>query len=102
MSAILVSPAVVYNAAVRHRHPCLFWFGNCSYAKLKVTYEIRKMLCPLCQHELVDVEYSGSRVFVKSLTSFNYVRDGWLPLTENGVTVWRVVDSGGIHRGRDY
>ena len=101
MSVILVSPSVVVKKPVRCRHTCIFWFGNCSYAKLKVTYEVRKMLCPLCHHELVDVEYSGSRVFVKSLSSLNYVRDGWLPLTENGVTVWRVVDSGG-HRGRDY
>jgi hypothetical protein len=32
------------------------WFGVCSYRKLKVTPEKRKELCPICQHELVDIE----------------------------------------------
>lgn len=77
--------------AVRSRHSVIFWWGNCSYSQLKVTYEVRKMLCPLCQHELVDVEYLGSKVFAKDRMALDYVRDSWLPLLENGVPVWRVV-----------
>jgi hypothetical protein len=35
------------------------WFGVCSYRKLKVTPEKRKEICPICQHELVYINYVG-------------------------------------------
>ena len=76
----------------RVRHVVVTWFGNCSYRRLKVTYEVRKMLCPLCQNELLDGEYSGSKVFAKDKNALDYVRDSWMPLLEDGVEVWRVVE----------
>ena len=38
------------------------WFGNCSYRKLKVTVELRKSVCPICQHDLVKLRYNGSKL----------------------------------------
>jgi hypothetical protein len=35
------------------------WFGVASYRKLKVTVEVRRRLCPICQHELEKLRYSG-------------------------------------------
>ena len=86
---------VVKGSAVRSRHTVIYWFGNCAYTKLKVTYEVRAMLCPLCKHELVDGEYSGSKVFALAKYAVDYVRDSWLPLLEEGVPVWHVVEGGG-------
>ena len=57
------------------------WFGVCSYRKLKVTVEKRKELCPLCQHDLIDIEYHG----IKSLSS---ERDAFEDYEENGFPAW--------------
>ena len=57
------------------------WAGVCSYRKLKVTPEKRKELCPLCQHDLIDVEYLG----LKSLSS---ERDAFEDFEENGLPAW--------------
>ena len=73
---------------VRRRHVVVTWFGNCSYSRLKVTYEVRKMICPLCLHELEDGVYSGSKIFAKDKSARDYVRDSWMPLVEDGVVVW--------------
>jgi hypothetical protein len=81
---------------VRNRHVVVTWFGNCSYRKLKVTYEVRKMVCPLCQHDLEDGIYCGNKVFAKDKNSSDYVRDSWLPLFEDGRKVWVVSDKGGL------
>ena len=51
------SKRVRVNVGRRSRHSVIFWWGNCSYSKLKVTYEVRKMLCPKCGHELLDGQY---------------------------------------------
>ena len=80
---------------VRSRRVVVTWFGNCSYRELKVTYEVRKMVCPLCGHDLEDGDYSGRFVFCKNKDSPFYVRDGWMPLMEDGVSVWRVVPETG-------
>jgi uncharacterized Zn ribbon protein len=85
--------SLVVNA-VRSRNVVVTWFGNCSYRRLKVTYEVRKMVCPLCLHELEDGVYSGSKVFAKDKNACDYVRDSWLPLLEDGVQVWVVSDKG--------
>jgi hypothetical protein len=77
--------------AVKSRHSVIFWWGNCSYSQLKVTYEVRKMLCPLCQHPLVDAEYLGNKIFAKDRNALDYVRDSWMPAVEDGVEVWRVI-----------
>jgi len=86
--------SVVKNTGQRCRHVVVTWFGNCSYRRLKVTYEVRKMLCPLCLHELVDGDYLGSKVFAKDKNSADYVRDSWMPAVENGVAVWVVSHKG--------
>ena len=62
-----------------------------SYRKLKVTYEVRKMLCPLCQHELIEAKYLGSKVFALAKYAVDYVRDSWMPALEDGYEVWQVV-----------
>lgn len=79
---------------VRSRHVVVTWFGNCSYRRLKVTYEVRKMVCPLCLHELEDGRYFGSKVFALDRNACDYVRDSWLPLVEDGREVWVVSDKG--------
>lgn len=84
------------NVGRRSRHPVIFWWGICSYSQLKVTYEVKKQLCPFCKSELYDLEYSGSKIFAKDRKALDYVRDSWLPLLENDVPVWRVAaDNGG-------
>jgi hypothetical protein len=82
-----MSQVLVVNA-VRSRHVVVTWFGNCSYRRLKVTYEVRKMVCPLCQNDLEDGVYSGGKVFAKDKNALDYVRDSWMPLVEDGVVVW--------------
>ena len=69
------------------------WDGVCSFRKLKVSIEVRKSLCPLCQHELVDGEYHGKRNIETDRLSFGYGREGWEPLIEEGVVVWTVSES---------
>jgi hypothetical protein len=85
---------VLVVKAIRSRHVVVTWFGNCSYRKLKVTYEVRKMVCPLCQHELEDGNYFGNKAFALNRIALDYVRDSWMPLREDGLEVW-VVSSGG-------
>lgn len=74
--------------SVRSRHVVVWWWGSCSYRRLKVTYEVRKMLCPLCLHELQDGVYFGDKIFAKDKNASDYVRDSWLPLLEEGREVW--------------
>jgi len=49
-----------YKAGVKRFHIAT-WFGNCSYRKLKVTPKIRKEVCPICQHDLVEILYFGCK-----------------------------------------
>ena len=84
-----MSEVLLVNTA-RSRHVVVTWFGNCSYKRLKVTYEVRKMLCPLCLHELEDGVYYGSKVFAKDKSASDYVRDSWMPAVEDGREVWVV------------
>ncbi len=80
--------------AHRNRHVVVTWFGNCSYRRLKVTYEVRKIVCPLCLHELEDAQYLGSKVFALDRHAIDYVRDSWMPLFEDGHEVWLISDKG--------
>jgi hypothetical protein len=64
------------------------WFGVCSYRKLKVTVERKRVLCPICQSELVPVEYHGSKSFVKERSSPDYRRDSFEDYCEDGRVVW--------------
>ena len=85
-----MSQALIINSVKRSRHVVVTWFGNCSYRRLKVTYEVRKMVCPLCLHELEDGCYFGSKAFALDKNAIDYVRDSWLPLFEDGREVWIV------------
>ncbi len=53
------------------------WFGVCSYRKLKVTPKKRKELCPICQHELIDIKYVGGACVVKHKDDPDYCRDSF-------------------------
>jgi len=35
------------------------WFGNVAYRKMKVTVEMRKAVCPICQQDLLMLRYKG-------------------------------------------
>jgi hypothetical protein len=89
-----MSQVLLVTTAKRSRHVVVTWFGNCSYRRLKVTYEVRKMVCPWCLHDLEDGRYFGSKVFAFDKNSADYVRDSWLPLNEDGVPVWVVSEKG--------
>ena len=68
------------------RHTVATWFGNCSYRKLKVTPEVRKKLCPICQSELVRIQYSGKKRLYLSEED-----DTFEDYLEDGDVVWVVV-----------
>ena len=53
------------------------WFGVCSYRKLKVTPEKRKEVCPICQHELIDLKYVGVACMIKHKDDPDYCRDSF-------------------------
>jgi hypothetical protein len=80
----------IVQSVEKRRHRTLVWFGTCSYRKLKVTYEVREMLCPLCQHELEDAHYLGSAEFQFNVEAIDYQRNCWMPLHEDGLVVWVV------------
>jgi len=68
-------------------HVCT-WFGVCSYRKLKVTVEVKKDLCPICQHDLIWIRYFGDRSFVLDGNSSDYRRDSFEDYEEDGRVVW--------------
>jgi hypothetical protein len=70
-----------YDSSVRNFHIAT-WFGVCSYRKLKVTPEVRKELCPICQSELVDIRYTGF-----NREHFSDKRKVFADLVENGEVV---------------
>jgi hypothetical protein len=65
------------------------WFGVCSYRKLKVTAERRKDVCPICQYELVALDYVGLKRFVTDMREPEYERDSYEDFMENGCVAWR-------------
>lgn len=65
------------------RHTVATWFGSCSYRRLKVTPEVRKKLCPICESELVRIQYSGSKRLYLSEED-----DTFEDFLEDGVAVW--------------
>lgn len=80
---------------IKRRHIVVHWFGNCSYRRLKVTIEVRKMCCPHCGHELEDGSYYGKEMFVTNKKEPDYTRDNWMPLFEDGQQVWIANPEGG-------
>ena len=81
----------VVSVVHRSRLSAIFWFGRISYRMLKLTYEVLKMVCPMCLHELEDITYDGDRVFATDKSACDYVRDSWMSLVEDGRVVWHVV-----------
>jgi hypothetical protein len=73
---------------VKSRVRGFVWFGSLSYRRLHVTYESRKLLCPLCKHELEPARYFGLKVFQHNSMKSDYVANFWSPLEENGEVVW--------------
>jgi len=64
------------------------WFGNCSYRKLKVTIEMRKAVCPICQHDLVRLRYFGGKGIVTDRSSPEYERDSFEDYEEGSLPVY--------------
>jgi hypothetical protein len=64
------------------------WFGCCSYRKLKVTVERRKEFCPICNKELLRLDYHGYREFVFDRCCSGYEREEFLPINEGSGDVW--------------
>ena len=73
-----------YKEGVKRFHIAT-WFGNCSYRKLKVTAKIRKECCPICNNELYEIQYFGSKSLDLSdeRDSFeNFEEDGQIVFVE--------------------
>jgi hypothetical protein len=64
------------------------WFGCCSYRKLKVTVEVKKAVCPICQHDLVGIRYFGVKRIIYDRCSHGYMRDSFEDYEEDGRPVW--------------
>ena len=64
------------------------WFGVASYRALKVRVAKRKVLCPLCGHDLVKLLYYGSKNFVLNRDSSYFARESFDDLVEDGRVVW--------------
>jgi hypothetical protein len=73
---------------VKSRVRGFVWFGSLSYRRLHITYESRKLLCPLCKQELEPARYYGSEVFQHNPLKSDYKTNFWMPLKENGEVVW--------------
>lgn len=78
----------IQECVIKKRTRGLVWIGALSYRKMKITYESRKMLCPLCKHELEPHRYYGSHVFQLDSMKPDYKANFWSPLYENGELVW--------------
>jgi uncharacterized protein with PIN domain len=85
----------LHHSSLRHvggipvkRFQVAHWFGVCSYRKLKVTVEYKKSVCPICQHDLVRLDYSGVKRFVLDRDSPDFRRVSFEDSEENGRVVW--------------
>jgi hypothetical protein len=72
------------------------WFGVCSYHKLKVTLEIRKSVCPICQHDLEQLRYFGNKSFVQDRNSPDYKQNTFEDMDEGSGNVWFVAQKKGF------
>jgi hypothetical protein len=81
----------------------LTWFGCVSYRKMKVTVEMRKSVCPICQHDLVKLRYNGSLLdpyflrYAKNFFVFHKETTHKILMPE---VVWERVVSSGSHKYR--
>ena len=81
----------VVLSLVRKKHSRTgVWFGRLSYRKMKITYEKKAVVCPLCGHELEDARYFGSAVIQMDSRKPDYIAKFWMPLKEDEVIVWQL------------
>lgn len=64
------------------------YYGNVSYRKLKVTVELRKAVCRICNHDLVWIRYHGDKAIVTDRNSPFYERMSFEDIEEGGLTVY--------------
>jgi hypothetical protein len=84
------------------RSHAVWWFGVCSYRKLKVKVEKPKVLCPICGNELAKVRYVGKlglenyseQCFVTNRCSPLFKQEFLSDLTDSGGHPLWVYDSG--------
>jgi hypothetical protein len=79
---------IISACVVKSRVRGFVWFGSLSYRRLHITYESRKVLCPLCKYELEPARYFGSKVFQHDPMKSDYETNFWASLYENGECVW--------------
>lgn len=82
------------------RPHAVFWYGVCSYRKLKVKVEKRKASCPCCGRELIRLRYFGMKRFVLDRDSPYFVYESFDDLEEEGRVVWEEVPSSRYDYGR--
>jgi hypothetical protein len=80
----------ILDTVVKIRVRGLVWTGVLSYRRMKITYEKKRMVCPLCKCDLVPHRYFGSYVFQFNPMKSDYRNNFWMPLKENGEVVWFV------------
>ena len=83
-----------YEVGVKRSNVAV-WFGCCSYRKLKVTVEMKKHVCPICQHDMEKMRYLGSKPDI--LASYDAVLGkgsgvgSYADAVEDGLDVWVAV-----------
>ena len=55
---------------------------------MKVTKEVRKALCPICGHDLIDIRYFGGKGIITDRVSPDYKRDSFEDYEEDGQVVY--------------
>jgi len=84
----------------KRRFQVTTWWGVCSYRKMKVKPELKKNVCPICQHDLKEHRYYGSskrvmNCFASDANSCKMI-DLVADKVEDGRVVWfERVDKGG-------
>jgi hypothetical protein len=67
------------------------WFGVCSCRRMHFTPEKRKSLCPLCLHEITDLDYLGKNTFeALVIASHGKQVEFFADMLEGGLPVWVV------------
>jgi len=64
------------------------WFGVASYVKAKVEAVKNKVVCPICQHDLVRLRYNGVKHFETDRLAVGFIQDSFEDYLEDGRCVW--------------
>ena len=73
-----LSHATIKRDSVRFH--CFTYFGNVAFREMKVTVEMRKAFCPLCEHDLLKLRYNGLDLHILYLL---HVKNIWVPREED-------------------